>query len=88
MTISSVKGDQLAEPKQYTIIEDEESENEVLTFLIHNCVCVYTYIYNKIEQPALSVTTIMALWQLVHLGTQCKNYKFKWCCNIGVRVEY
>ena len=29
------------------------------------------YIYNRIEQCALPVTTIMALWQLVNLGTRC-----------------
>ena len=27
--------------------------------------------YNRIEQCALPVTTIMALWQLVNLGTPC-----------------
>ena len=32
---------------------------------------VYIYIHNKIEQCALPVTTIMALWQLVNLGTRC-----------------
>ena len=31
----------------------------------------YIYIYNRIEQCALPVTTIMALWQLVNLGTRC-----------------
>ena len=28
-------------------------------------------IYNRIEQCALPVTTIMALWQLVNLGRRC-----------------
>ena len=32
---------------------------------------IYIYIYNRIEQCALPVTTIMALWQLVNLGTRC-----------------
>ena len=32
---------------------------------------IYIYIHNKIEQCALPVTTIMALWQLVNLGTRC-----------------
>ena len=32
---------------------------------------IYTHIYNRIEQCALQVTTIMALWQLVNLGTRC-----------------
>ena len=30
---------------------------------------IYMYVYNIIEQCALPVTTIMALWQLVNLGT-------------------
>ena len=40
-------------------------------------VCIYIYIYickyiyNRKEQCALPVTTIMALWQLVNLGTRC-----------------
>ena len=33
--------------------------------------CIWSAIYNRIEQCALSVTTIMALWQLVNLGTRC-----------------
>ena len=32
---------------------------------------IYIYTYNRIEQCALPVTTIMALWQLVNLGTRC-----------------
>ena len=32
---------------------------------------IYKYIYNRKEQCALPVTTIMALWQLVNLGTRC-----------------
>ena len=32
---------------------------------------IYIYIYNRIERSALPVTTIMALWQLVNLGTRC-----------------
>ena len=32
---------------------------------------IYIYIYNRIEQCALLVTTIMALWRLVNLGTRC-----------------
>ena len=32
---------------------------------------IYNTIYNRKEQCALPVTTIMALWQLVNLGTRC-----------------
>ena len=35
------------------------------------CMYVCVYIYNRLEQCALPVTTIMALWQLVNLGTRC-----------------
>ena len=32
---------------------------------------IYTYTCNRIEQCALPFTTIVALWQLVNLGTRC-----------------
>ena len=35
---------------------------------------IYIYIHNRIEQCALPVTTIMALWQLANLGRRCTIY--------------
>ena len=32
---------------------------------------IYIYTHNRIEKCALPVATIMALWQLVNLGTRC-----------------
>ena len=40
-------------------------------FLLEQPMILLIYIYNRIEQCALPVTTIMALWQLVNLGTRC-----------------
>ena len=34
-------------------------------------VYIWSIIYNRIDQCALPVTTIMALWQLVNLDTRC-----------------
>ena len=45
-----------------------------LRSFLHRALHIFIYyIYNRIEQCALPVTTIniMALWQLVNLGTRC-----------------
>ena len=46
----------------------------ICIYYIYILLYIYIYIYNRIEQCALPVTTIMALWQLVNLGTRCTVY--------------
>ena len=56
----------------YNILDDQTLYG--LSMNIYNYIIIYNYItyyIYTIEQCALLVTTIMALWQLVNLGTRC-----------------
>ena len=48
-----------------------ESQSDYLKFNIYIYTHTHTHTHNRIQQCALPVTTIMALWQLVNLGTRC-----------------
>ena len=57
--------------KTVVIIYNYKSTYQHLFDETIKAIYIYIYIYNRIEQCALPVTTIMALWQLVNLGTRC-----------------